>query len=77
MDALEDALIDRGAESDTTAAIFMLKSWRRDRYGDKQEVTQRGTINHAHTHDLSRLTDDELEQLRTLSEKIERGEVSG
>lgn len=40
-EALEDALIARGQKSDTTAAIFMLKSWRPDRY--------RETTRHEHT----------------------------
>ena len=35
LDSLEDALIDRGLKTDTTAAIFMLKSHRREIYGDK------------------------------------------
>ena len=35
MDAIEDKLVDRAMKNDTTAAIFMLKSWRRERYGDK------------------------------------------
>lgn len=34
-DALEDALGERGLKDDTTAAIFMLKSHRREVYGDK------------------------------------------
>lgn len=44
LDALEDALIDRGLKVDTTAAIFMLKSHRRETYGDKSEVTVKLTI---------------------------------
>lgn len=35
LDALEDKLIERGMKNDTTAAIFMLKSLRRETYGDK------------------------------------------
>lgn len=35
LDALEDALATRGAKDDTTAAIFLLKSLRREIYGDK------------------------------------------
>jgi hypothetical protein len=35
LDALEDALITRGLKNDTTAAIFMLKSHRREIYGDR------------------------------------------
>jgi hypothetical protein len=39
IDALEDALMERGTKDDTTAAIFLLKSWRRERYGDRLAVT--------------------------------------
>lgn len=35
LDDLEVKLIERGAKSDTTAAIFMLKSNRRETYGDR------------------------------------------
>lgn len=38
LDSLEDALITRGLKSDTTAAIFMLKSHRREIYGDKADL---------------------------------------
>jgi hypothetical protein len=38
LDALEDALITRGIINDTTAAIFMLKSHRREIYGDKVSI---------------------------------------
>jgi hypothetical protein len=38
-EALEDALIERGAKNDTTAAIFMLKGWKPERYGDKLQHT--------------------------------------
>lgn len=41
LDALEDALNTRGLKDDTTAAIFMLKSLRREIYGDR--------VNHQHT----------------------------
>lgn len=44
LDALEDALIERGLATDTTAAIFMLKSRRRDIYGDKATVNVNVTI---------------------------------
>lgn len=33
-------------------------------------------VDHRHTHDLSRLSDDELAQLEVLAEKIELGEVA-
>lgn len=35
LDAIEDALVTRGMKDDTVAAIFLLKSHRRDVYGDK------------------------------------------
>lgn len=36
---MEDALFKDAIEGhNTTAAIFMLKSWRRERYGDRQHV---------------------------------------
>lgn len=38
MEALEDALIERGEKHDTTAAIFMLKGWKPDRYQEKRAV---------------------------------------
>lgn len=39
IDALEDALFRDAIEGhNITAAIFMLKSWRRERYGDRQHV---------------------------------------
>ena len=39
IDAVEDALFKDAIEGhNTTAAIFMLKSWRRERYGDRQHV---------------------------------------
>lgn len=37
LDAIEDALSTRGLKDDTTAAIFLLKSLRREIYGDKVE----------------------------------------
>lgn len=43
IDALEDALFRDAIDGhNTTAAIFMLKSWRRERYGDKSEITHMG-----------------------------------
>lgn len=42
LDAIEDALSRRGLKDDTTAAIFLLKSLRREIYGDK--VDHRVTV---------------------------------
>lgn len=39
LDSLEDALVTRGLKNDTTAAIFLLKSHRREIYGDRIEHT--------------------------------------
>jgi transposase-like protein len=76
LDALEDALATRGAKNDTTAAIFLLKSHRRDVYGDKIDHTHQGRIRHEHI-DLSIYTDDELDQLEALRRKAEAGQVDG
>lgn len=47
IDALEDALFKDAIDGhNTTAAIFMLKSWRRERYGDKAEVKHSGDAEH-------------------------------
>lgn len=43
-DALEDALGTRGLKDDTVAAIFLLKSHRRETYGEKIDHTHTGTI---------------------------------
>lgn len=37
IDAVEDALLTDATDHDTTAAIFTLKSWRPDRYREKQD----------------------------------------
>lgn len=37
IDAVEDALLEDATNHDTTAAIFTLKSWRPDRYREKQD----------------------------------------
>lgn len=55
LDALEDALIDRGLKNDTTAAIFMLKSHRREIYGDRVTNEHEGgltiRVEYADDHD--------------------------
>lgn len=55
LDALEDALATRGLKNDTTAAIFMLKSLRREIYGDKVQ----------HTHEVALATAPEWISFRT------------
>ena len=37
IDAVEDALLEDATKHDTTAAIFTLKSWRSERYREKQD----------------------------------------
>lgn len=45
---LEDALIDRAInDKDTTALIFALKTRKRDRYGDRQQIEHSGAITFA------------------------------
>jgi hypothetical protein len=46
-DAIEDALNSRALKDDTVAGIFMLKSHRREVYGDKIEHTHSGLITFA------------------------------
>jgi hypothetical protein len=43
-DAIEDALATRALKDDTTAAIFLMKSRRRETYGDRIDHTHRGMI---------------------------------
>lgn len=76
LDALEDALTTRGMKNDTTAAIFMLKSLRRETYGERLAVNHGGTVHHRHTHDLSRLSDDELAGLELIILKTQLAEVT-
>lgn len=41
-EVFEDALAERALEGDTTALIFALKSWRRERYGDRTSIEHTG-----------------------------------
>jgi len=59
LDALEAALIERGMEKDTTAAIFLLKSHRRDVYGDNLKLEHSGRV----AHDLETLDDEQLDKV--------------
>jgi hypothetical protein len=43
-DALEDAMVDRGMKDDTTAAIFMLKAWRPERYRETHNLNVSGNV---------------------------------
>jgi transposase-like protein len=76
LDALEDALVVRAKKSDTTAAIFLLKSHRRSIYGDKVETTLSGRIDHVHRIPaaLHNLTNDELEALESIALKAKATE---
>lgn len=38
IDAVEDGMFEDATNHNTTAQIFALKSWRRERYGDRQAV---------------------------------------
>ena len=55
---------------DVTACIFWLKNRRPDRWRDKQELGLSGELT-VKKHDLSKLTDKELEALDNLTSKIE------
>jgi Rad3-related DNA helicase len=44
-EVLEDALIVRGEKNDTTAAIFMLKGWKPERYQERKAVDMNLTGN--------------------------------
>lgn len=41
-EVLEDELVTRAMDGDTTALIFALKAYRRDKYGDKQQLEHSG-----------------------------------
>jgi hypothetical protein len=71
-DRLEDQLFVRAAKNDTTAAIFLLKARRPDKYREtvRRELTgaDGGPIQHEY-RDLSVFDDDELASLRSLKRK--------
>jgi hypothetical protein len=62
LDALEDALIARGLKNDTTAAIFMLKSHRREIYGDRLNIDVQIRKKAEQMADALGVPVDELEQ---------------
>lgn len=68
--AVEDALIGRATRNDTTAAIFLLKSWRRERYGEQPKHNINVNVNSEQAYDLSRLTPEEIDTLEALSRKM-------
>ena len=59
LDQVEAALIERALKSDTTAAIFLLKSHRRDVYGDNLKLEHSGRV----AHDLEGMDDDQLRRV--------------
>lgn len=59
LDKLEAALFRRAVDTDTTAAIFLLKSHRPDVYGDRQRIEHTGSVR----HDIRDKSDAELEAL--------------
>lgn len=69
LDDVENALIARAKKIDTTAAIFLLKSHRRETYGDKIAHDHAGTITHRH-RDLSHFTDAEIEAMSAVAERV-------
>ena len=69
LDKLEAALFTRGTETDTTAAIFLLKSHRRETYGERLHLEHAGQIKQTHDIDLTRLTADEKRAMLALVEK--------
>ncbi|MDP9359357.1 MAG: hypothetical protein M3R02_29540 [Chloroflexota bacterium] len=71
LDRIEDALVERAVKHDTTAAIFLLKTRRREVYGDRTEatVTHKGEV--THTYDLSGLSDDRLAQLKAARQQLD------
>lgn len=44
IDTLEQSLFRRAKKSDTTAAIFLLKSWRPDKYRERTAVEHSGEV---------------------------------
>lgn len=69
-DRLEDEAVRRAMEGSDTMLIFMLKTLRRQQFGDRLEVQQQGVMDLRH-HDvvdrdvLRRMSPDELENART------------
>lgn len=59
LDELEAALFARAVDSDTTAAIFLLKSHRPDVYGDRQRIEHSGSIK----TDLQSMSVEDLQAL--------------
>ena len=55
---------------DVTACIFWLKNRRPERWRDKQDLSLSGELNHNVKHDLSKLTDAEIEALERIHSKL-------
>jgi hypothetical protein len=68
LDNLENVARKRALKSSDTLLIFLLKSHRPEVYGDRSQVNMnvQGRVTHTHRIDLSRLTDEELDQLELI-----------
>ena len=61
LDRLAERLHQRGEDTDTTAAIFLLKSHRREVYGDRQQVDHSGTVKHnVSIASIAGMTDEQI-----------------
>ena len=57
--------------------IFLLKGHRPEKYRERSEQVVKGKVEHAHTVDLSLLTDDELADLERLRRNIDARRDTG
>jgi hypothetical protein len=70
--AVEDSLYINAEKGNVSAQIFWLKNRASDRWQDSQSVDHKSTDGSMspEKHDLSKLTDEELQTLRKIQEKI-------
>lgn len=61
--------VGRIKEFSDTLLIFMLKARKPDVYRERVDMRHSGSVKHDHKHDLSNLTDKELEQFEELVRK--------
>jgi hypothetical protein len=59
-------LVGRVREYSDTLTVFLLKARRPGKYRERVDVQHSGTVQHQHTHDLTKLSDTELAQLEQL-----------
>lgn len=75
VDRIEAALTARAIDSSDQAAMFLLKAHRPDVYREQSRVEHTGPAGGAvqveHTHDLSKLSADELRAYLALTKKAE------